>query len=286
MHIFARLDRSGLAGFGPFDPWGVWECPEFFPLGDRHLLIFSTAGKTFWQSGKLDVAAMTFQPEQGGIVDYGAFYAAKTQLDKAGNRILWGWILETRPLAEYKAAGWAGMMSLPRVLSLSADGGLRFSVAQGVNQLRGREQSLTFTSDEARNKRQLNSIQIEACCGEILCTWKRAAEPFELALAGSGEDTTPWLTLGYDPTHPQQVLIDGRPIPMALDEKENPDFHLYVDSSVIEVLVNQQIACTKRFYYTGKKPQTLRLRWTGSTSSIVRLSAWQLSPISPNRLTT
>ncbi len=259
MHILVRRDRSGQAGLDPFDPWEVWECPDFFPLGDRHVLIFSTAGKTYWQSGRLDKAAMTFQPERSGIVDYGAFYAAKTQLDKAGNRILWGWIQETRPPAEYKAAGWAGMMSLPRMLSLADNGGLRFRVSPEVNQLRSREQSLIVTSDDARNTRQLEAHRIEECCGEILCITKRAAEPFEFVLSGPGENVEPWLILGYDPNRPQQVLIDARPIPIVLDEEENLEFHLYVDGSVIEVLVNGQIAYTKRFYYGGKSSQSLCL---------------------------
>lgn len=204
----------------------------------------------------------------------------------AGNRILWGWIQETRPLAEYKAAGWAGMMSLPRVLSLADDGGLRFSVSPEVNQLRSREQSLTVTADDAQNKHHLESLRIAACCGEILCAAKRASEPFELVLSGSGKNAALWPTLGYDPNHPQQVLIDARPILVVHDEKEDLEFHLYVDGSVIEVFVNQQTACTKRFYYGGKRPQNLRLHWTGSTANIARLSVWQFTPISPNRLTT
>ena len=56
----------------PFNPWEVWECPEFFPLGDRHVLIFSTAGKTYWQSGRLDKEKMSFIAEQAGILDYGS----------------------------------------------------------------------------------------------------------------------------------------------------------------------------------------------------------------------
>lgn len=286
MHILSHRDRNGPAAFDSFDPWEVWECPEFFPLGDHHVLIFSTAGKTYWQSGKLDQGSMTFQPEQAGIVDYGSYYAAKTQLNKAGNRILWGWITESRPLAEYKAAGWAGMMSLPRMLSLAADGRLRFSVAPEVNQLRGREKSLVITPDQHQNQRQLDSLHIEACCGEILCQAKRTGEPFQLALTGPSENAAPWLTLGYDPNHPRQVIIDSRPIPLALGEKENIEFHLYIDGSVIEVLVNQQIACTRRFYYSGNKSQNLHLRWIGSTSNIAGLSVWQLSPISSNRLTS
>ncbi len=97
----------------------MWECPDFFPLEGKHVLIHSTEGKTMWQIGTLDRDAMLFHAESEGLLDHGAYYAPKTQLDAHGNRILWGWIQETRPQAEYSAAGWAGMMSLPRRLSIA-----------------------------------------------------------------------------------------------------------------------------------------------------------------------
>ena len=56
--------------------------------------------------------------------------------DRDGNRILWGWIPETRPEEEYSVAGWAGVMSLPRVLSLNAEHELKMEVAPPVQQLR------------------------------------------------------------------------------------------------------------------------------------------------------
>ncbi len=285
MHILVHRDRTGLAGLDPFDPWEVWECPEFFSLGDRHVLIFSTAGKTYWQSGKLDEQEMTFHPEQAGIVDYGSYYAAKTQLDKAGNRILWGWITESRPLAEYKAAGWAGMMSLPRVLALDRDGRLTFRVATAVNRLRAREQALNTSAPESDVRDQLASFRVEDCCGEILCTAKRSSQPFALAISGSDE-SAPWLTIAYDPNHRDQVFIDSRPIPHSLPAAANLELHLYADGSVIELLVSGQIAFTKRFYYSEKLPQALRLHWTGSITAIATLSIWQIIPISKDRLTT
>jgi beta-fructofuranosidase len=100
----------------------MWECPEFFALDGGHVLIFSTKGKAYWQSGRLDEKAMVFHPAKSGVIDLGAFYAPKTQLDAQGQRILWGWLQERRLEAEYRAAGWSGVMSLPRVLNLGADG--------------------------------------------------------------------------------------------------------------------------------------------------------------------
>ncbi len=285
-HILSRRDVSGFDGVDPFGPWEVWECPEFFSLGDWHVLIFSTAGKTYWQSGKLDEEQMIFHPQQAGILDYGSLYAAKTQLDKDGNRILWGWITETRPLEKYKPARWAGMMLLPRVLSVAADGRLRFRVPEEANQLRNRAQTLNLSADEDQILRQLQSMRIVGCCGEILCTARKSAEPFALSLHDPSQNLTPWLKISYDPHHPGQVLIDDRPFSLALGEGENLEFHLYVDGSVIEAFVNHQIACTRRFYYAGGNPQELGMKWTGKTANLVGISAWQLSPISADRLTT
>ena len=286
VHILASRSQNGAGELAPFDPWEVWECPEFFALGDKHVLICSTGGKAYWQSGVLDAQSMRFDAEQGGILDYGSFYAPKSQLDKSGNRILWGWIQEARPLEEYKAAGWAGLLSLPRVLSLGSNGRLKTSVAAEVNMLRNRGESLHLTDDESKNRQQINAMRIEDCCGEILCTARRSKEPFELTLRRASANESPWLTLKYDPLHPDQIFLDDRPISLALHAHECIEIHVYADSSVLEVLVNQQAAWTKRFYYAGAARKDLLLEWSGKTAEILSLTVWQMSSISADRLTT
>jgi beta-fructofuranosidase len=286
VHVLALRNGDRAHQFDPCNPWEVWECPEFFALGGKHVLIVSTLGKAYWQSGALDAETMQFHPEQAGMLDYGSFYAPKTQLDKSGNRILWGWIQEARPLEEYKAAGWAGVMSLPRVLTLGNDGKLKYSVAVEVNALRGREQTLNITADEDQNQRQIEAMRIEKCCGEILCKVERGAEPFELLLAGSTANSAPWLRVKYDPQRPNQISIDARPLPLTLGEREPLELHLYVDRSVMEVFINDQVACSRRFYYTSSNPQDLCMKWTGKTASIASLSVWQFAPISSGRPTS
>ena len=120
----------------PVDTGEMWECPDFFALGGRHVLIYSTRRITFWQVGDLDPATLRFHATAAGRLDQGrSFYAPKTQLDAHGNRILWGWLAETRPEAEFAAAGWAGMISLPRVLTVS-NGELRMRPLPALEQLR------------------------------------------------------------------------------------------------------------------------------------------------------
>jgi hypothetical protein len=52
------------------------------------------------------------------------------------------------------------------------------------------------------------------------------------------------------------------------------------------VFINDQVAGTRRFYYTSSDPQDLRMKWTGRTANIASLSVWQLSSISSDRPTS
>jgi beta-fructofuranosidase len=177
-------------------------------------------------------------------------------------------------------------MSLPRVLALGTDGRLKSRVAPEVNTLRGREQKLNITPDEEKNQHQIGAMRIEECRGEIQCAVRRMADPFELVLCASAANSVPWLTLKYDPHHPQQIWVDARPLPLALGDREDLELHLYIDGSVIEVFVNNQVANTKRFYYASSSPQDMYVRWTGKTTNLVSLSVWQLFPISSDRFTS
>ncbi|HEY2014718.1 MAG TPA: glycoside hydrolase family 32 protein, partial [Bryobacteraceae bacterium] len=145
LHIIAAGSVKGgdaTDSTNPVDTGDMWECPDLFPLGNKHVLIYSTQGKVFWKVGELDPKELLFHEQQSGLLDYGSFYAPKTQLDRHGNRILWGWIPESRPAAEYSASGWAGLMSLPRVLTIGSEGRLKISISPAVEKLRKHEQKL------------------------------------------------------------------------------------------------------------------------------------------------
>ena len=270
----------------PVDSGDMWECPDLFALGNKHVLIYSTEGKARWQTGELDPKEMMFHPEKKGTLDLGSLYAPKTQLDKFVRRILWGWIPEARPLDQYKAAGWAGMMSLPRVLSLANDGQLKVDVASDIDQLRKDQRTIAMTPNEDQNQRQVAALRLEQCCGEVLCSVRDTAAPFELSLCNSNETGTPWLTVKYDPHEPGKVWVDSSSLSVPRGEKENLKVHLYVDGSVIEVFLSERVAYTKRFYYSGDRAPHLCLKWAGRTADIESLTVWQLTPISTNRLTS
>eukprot|EP00966_Prymnesium_polylepis_P074207 1722282-Prymnesium_polylepis.1 len=74
--------------FGHVDSNIVWqpqnvsvdmmECPDFFPLGDKFVLLGSLFQTNQWWVGTLAGGPPRFTPEAVGILDYGNYYAAKT----------------------------------------------------------------------------------------------------------------------------------------------------------------------------------------------------------------
>jgi beta-fructofuranosidase len=272
------------------DPVGsgeMWECPDFFAIRDKYVLIYSTQGKVFWQSGVLDSGTMRFKPEKGGLLDHGSFYAPKAQLDKDGNRILWGWLPETRPLEEYRASGWAGMMSLPRLLDLDSNGMLTLRVSPAVEKLRGSEQSLHKSGTDAEDQRQIDAMRIRDCCGEVECTASLPNEPFAFSLIlvdGSAQGKN-LIAVEWRPQG-RTLLLDGQATSVDIGMRSDLNLRAYVDGSVIEFFVNDRLACTRRFYYSGNKAPEIRIGISGRTDGLKRLTVWQMTPISPNRLTT
>jgi beta-fructofuranosidase len=270
--IFA--ERSAGGAFDTYDPWEVWECPEFFPLGDRHVLIFSARGRAYWQSGRFDEATLRFHPERSGILDQGSFYAPKTQRDADGNRILWGWVQETRPEAEHRAAGWAGMMALPRVLILDADGMLRQAFLPALVALRGPERRHGADRPAA--------LPIGPCCAEVEIVAQAGERDFTILLSGEAEDAA-WLSIAY--LGAQRMLqIEGRMVDLGDETPGALHLRLFVDGSVVELSVNDRILWTRRFYYSGPQ-RTPILRVEDAAASVRTIRIWPVRPISHDRLT-
>ena len=285
LHRLAHGAPTGSSSADPVASGDMWECPDFFPIGDKHVLIYSTQGKTFWHTGTLDTAAMIFQPERNGILDYGSFYAPKTQLDAHGRRILWGWIPETRPESEYGAAGWACLMSLPRVLTLDAANDLRIALLPEFRKLRLPETQLRPTADEARNQQQLAHMTIREACGEVMFSFHKSTEPLEFSLV-SHDPAETWLACRYDPSHPGEIRIDNQPVPLGPGNDAPVELRFLIDGSVIECFANGSGALTKRFYYAGDAAPTIGVHVNGPLNRIASLFMNQIKPISTNRLTT
>jgi len=282
LHPLASGKWTEKENINPVDSGEMWECPDFFELGSKHALLYSTAGKVIWQIGELDPKELVFHSQRSGQLDHGAYYAQKTQLDAKGNRVLWGWIPETRPEAEFSAAGWAGCMALPRVLTLNGQGDLEMSIAPVAQSLRAGEFTFpTSGSSSAARAHAVRSVEIANLAGEF--TWKTGSEPFSFTIADA---TGPWWSLRIARSGSTVTLLaNDKSIAFVPQSSDELKFHLLLDASVAEFFCDDLHVLTSRIYRKPSGPH--RLQVTDSDfSSLREFRAWQLRPISADRLTS
>jgi beta-fructofuranosidase len=279
LHTLVEAPGNGKQTVNSVDNGEMWECPDFFPLGDKHVLLISTMGKVFWKVGTYK--NQRFSPEKEGVVDWGAYYAAKSMPDREGNRILWGWIPETRPEAEHSAAGWAGAMSLPRVLSLNAENELQMEVAPAVQQLRRSHSGFSGNMNSARQK-ILESVRITDLAAELSVEFQlKPGQAFSLRLRpDSGEDFA--VITCVDKAGGREIRVNNLVAPLS-GAPGSIRLRTFLDASVLEVFANGATVMTVRGYRAPSGP--LRLSFEGE-AEVNSVDVWQIQPISKDRLTS
>jgi beta-fructofuranosidase len=279
LHPLAEGEWNHEAMNNPVDSGEMWECPDFFPLGDKHVLLYSTERKVYWEVGTFDLRDLRFHEESKGLLDHGSYYAMKSMVDAEGRRILWGWVQETRSPAETKAAGWAGAMALPRVLSLDSENQLRMDFPPEFASLRTDTQELQSSAGLAA---ALAGIQVKNRSGEIVCRFSAVASACGLELRTGA---TPIFAIRYPggTGGKPSIGIGGKTVPLSPGPDGVSLVRLLIDGSIIEALVDGKEMMTARCYTPS--PAGIQLAWTGPPDVLKSLTVSSIQPISTDRLT-
>ena len=130
----------------------MWECPDFFPLGGKQILMtspqdmtalgmeFHNGDGTMFLIGDYDPETYHFERERVQAVDYGLdFYAPQTIVAPDGRRIVIGWMQnwDTCVGGNPRGSNWFGQMSIPRELTYR-DGRVIQTPIRELEQLHGR----------------------------------------------------------------------------------------------------------------------------------------------------
>lgn len=230
----------------------MWECPDFFELAGKDILLLSPQGieaqgqkylnlfQTGYFVGNFDYSTNTF--EHGGFteLDHGHdFYATQTTLAPDGRRLVFGWMDMWESEFPEKADGWAGALTLPRELELKDDQLYMRPVKETV-QLRTAE--ISAWNKQVTEKTLLceNEHQTEI---DLTLTTDQA---FELAFT----DQDKQVKLTFDQATHTFTLLNGDARYASI--KPNAEFKLqiFIDTSSLEIFINDgEAVFTERFYF-------------------------------------
>ena len=264
----------------------VWECPSFFPLGDKWVLIVAGKGgnipfTVFYFIG--DYANQRFTPESHGVLDYAYFYAPYSMQDRQGRRLLFGWVREGRSEEAHLAAGWAGMHAIPRVLTLR-DGHLHMEPIEELHTLRGEQVDVTNISLSGEDI----PLDVQGLALDISAEFE-AAGPVGIALA-CALDGSEQTRIVYDPQS-KRLTVDRSQSSLGEENETSPDeaphelasdeslqLRILLDGSVLEVIANGRTSILSRIYPSRPDSKGVKVFGQGVLKS---LSAAQMRSIWP-----
>lgn len=267
-------------------------CPDFFPLGDRHMLLFIShnLGCQYYLGHYADDH---FTPETHGRMTWvdNSFFAPESLLDDKGRRIMWAWIKDARDVATCDASGWSGVMSLPRLLWLGENKTLRMAPPEELNALRynpltrapltidtGAEVPLPELNGHVKgNAYELylemtsanaHAFGLKICCSpdgaeQTVIMYDRAENKLKI-------DTTR-SSLGMGPK-----LVEAAPFELL--PNESLKLRVYVDGSLIEIFANERQAVTRQIYPTRQESINVLLFSQGGATHVNPINAWQMAP--------
>jgi beta-fructofuranosidase len=280
----------------PLPTGSMWECPDLFPLGDKHMLVISVYNGSPWYTGYFlgTYRNFRFTPESFQKLDYGdrEFYAPQTFVDESGDRIQFGWVCEARRAERIREAGWAGMISLPRILSLSKEGKLRIQPHPNINTLRGSHYELsgkiiTPQSEGILKEFYGNALEINV---HFQADTQNSAERYGLRVLCSPdrlEETLiiydrnkNWLEINRDRSSlDPKNRAKSKGGSFALADGETLSLQIYIDHSVIEVIANNRQSITSRIYPTSADSIEIDAYSQNGNTIIQRIDAWEMSSI-------
>ena len=277
--------------------------PDFFPLGDKHMLLFASheRGAQYYIGTYAD---HKFHPERHGRLNFGEFtltsghvLAPLSLVDDRNRRICFAWIAEGRSEAVQKAYGWSGIMSLPLMFSLFDDYTLRIEPVEELASLR-------------REYRRLENVHIPSNASILLEDIEGDCLEMEVEFA-TGDAETFGISVRCSPDSAEQTIIsyNHKENVLALDAQASslhPAFvghttqqspfdqatgeplklRIFVDRSVVEVFADSRLYLAKRIYPSRPDSLGISLFSRGGTTTVRAMDVWQMAPVWPTGKTS
>lgn len=301
-YLFSSLDLIHWKYERPFyNPNPYWTeededcaCPDFFRLGEKHVLVCISHPRGLrYYLGHLDDGTFVIEEHHRMNWPGGYVFAPESLLDGQGGRVMWAWALDQR---QQGGARNLGVMTMPRVLSLDAQGRMKIDPPAEFENLRRNHRSvrnLTITGGQELPMPEIAGdvmeIEVESAlssdavfvvkvrCGadgqtatEVIVDAEAGTITIDVSSAGEVIPTArrfPFFTDSED--------FNIQTAPFRLDADEPLSLRFFLDKSVIEVFANSR-QCLLQRVYAADDANGLALEVRRGQVGPVTVNSWQL----------
>lgn len=267
----------------------LWECPNFFALGDRWVLtvsIWPNLAAHYFVGQFVDER---FVAEGDGVLDVDGGAFAHLAMQAPDGRILqWAWINEQRTQSHIDPGGWAGALTVPRNLSLCPQRGLISQPVEEIKALRGSPIAIESTG---ATRGVLH--RFEGRCLDIEATFTmqdRLKVGLTLLASPDGQEFTRvyfWpdarrlvIERAHSSLDPQTRRQDIFGL-LCLEDGEALQLRILLDHSVLEVFANGRLTLTTRVY-PSRADSMLASSFVDGFAQ-VEIKAWHMGNIHAHR---
>lgn len=279
----AATDQSG----------SFWEVPMFLDFGGKRVFTAQPVpsngvpARILYWTGAFQNEVFTADSLKPKLLEPGdALLGVTTTTDTLGRTVAIGIIPDILPDVEQRKNGWAHLMSLPRVWSISADGGtLLQKPLPELAKLRGENhhfENLAVAQNQASFLAGIEGRHLE-----IRATIDPSATTKTGIVLAKSADNSEFTRIYWDLTAGILVIDRSKssinsaapkgflttPIPK---NGQPLDLHIFLDGSVLEVFINEEKALSTRIYPEKTGSTGLDLFAEGGTATFQNLDIWKM----------
>ena len=309
--LFKSTDLKNWTYVGPFLSHNLADtvlgedvsCPNFFPIGDKWMLLcISHSHGCRYYIGDWDTEAEQFVPETHGrmnwprkdqgpphrrkppefVLPQGDFFAPESVLTPDGRRVMWAWLATLDESIDQKT-----IQSLPRELSLAADGTLRIEPLRELEKLRGETEvleNITVKIDQITGvapwglHRTARVTELDGEAHEIRLTVSREQayrKRFGLRLFTA--ENAAGLPIIIDPAR-GTLLVGRTEAPFAVSDLpagEDVEMRIFLDKYLVEVFVSGRQAMVAA-HFDWQSNRGIDAYTYGTTTTFKKFEVWPL----------
>jgi beta-fructofuranosidase len=265
-----------------------WEMPIFVKVGDRHVLIVcEVPGRaSYWVGTWKDETFTPISMEPRRLELFNHLLSPTPNSTADGEVITMGIIPDQRSPKECWRAGWAHLYSLPRRLSLDAEGRLQQKPWEGLAQWQSDPVTMSHIKLQDKLPNTLNGAS-GSCLHLRAILSRETSRGVEIILRRSPDDRERTVLryeweigrLVLDRTKSSlnpEVRRDLQEVTYFPLRDTILDVEIYLDISVVEVFLDQRSAFASRIYPTLDDSQGLAIGCYGGEASVESITISQM----------